>query len=541
MKTTAITTDIQAVNNNTVVRYVRVSLDSMDYNRQLSDIADYCKAKDLTIIETFEEKISGKKRSRPELDRMIQYCEVNKIGAVVCTELSRIGRNTQVPVIVENFYTKGINIIPITQLLLQPLKNGVVDVNAVMMIAMFSGWSSFEASQKETRQISGMRQAAKNGVVLSNNMLPYGYCKVAREGEREIKYLAIEPTEATIVQEMFERYSTGEGIYKLACWLTAKEIPTKTGMKIWKEPVIRKILKNSLYKGERKHKDLIVDAPAIVSAELWEKVQTIMTGNFQKMDIHRKHYHKINSGKIHCAVCGMRYYANSNPKNSKYVCMSVKERHNCGNSGIAVKKLEESIEMVALDYLPTIFDRSTDSKEIENQIARLIENNEILDTQMKGEEKLERRYVNMFANDLIDLTIYKEFIENIKKNKNNFTQNLQMNNTRISELKSLIINLQDIKKSVGEWKLNGISKELLNKAIQKIVIKKTDEARLSTRKNDVVVKVTLFAGTHELSFFISRYTNAVKLEDSNLKKIGVLVITPEYRKEHGFEPLPEMN
>jgi site-specific DNA recombinase len=505
--------------NNTVVRYVRVSTKNQDYTRQLNDIEDYCIKNNLTIVDTIEEKWTGKEERRPKLDAMLMYCEHNQISAIVCTELSRLGRNTDVPVIAKRMYTNGINLIPITQEALIPIVNGKIDDQRVFMIGVFSSMNAYELKQRESRQISGMRQAAKNGIVLSNNMLPYGYTKVALNGGKEVKYLAIEPQEALIVKEMFERYAGGEGIYKLACWLTATQVPTRSGIRIWKEPVIRKILKNSLYKGERKHKDLIVDCPAIVTPEIWAKVQTIMTNNFMKMDIHRKHVHKIDSGKIICGVCGLKYYASSKPKDSKYVCISAKYRDNCGNAGISITKLEETLEEVCLDYLPNILAQQNDTKGFENQILRIEADNHILQTQMKDEERLERKYVDMYANDIIDLTIYLENLEKVKKNKNNYLKNLEQNYTKITELKELIKNLLDIKASVKTWKENGISKELLNKAISKIVITKVSKKIqnpetkefLYTRKNDVALQVDVYAGAGYLSYYISQHSNIYAL------------------------------
>jgi DNA invertase Pin-like site-specific DNA recombinase len=79
-----------------VVIYSRVSTNSQDYKRQTNELMEYSKKMNYSVLEVFEEKISGAKKNyeRPDLTRMINFVKENNIDKVLCWELSRIGRDT---------------------------------------------------------------------------------------------------------------------------------------------------------------------------------------------------------------------------------------------------------------------------------------------------------------------------------------------------------------------------------------------------------------------------------------------------------------
>lgn len=80
---------------NKVVILARVSTNSQDYERQVSDLKALATKYDWSVEAIFAEKISGAKKNdeRVELMRMIEYIEQNNISKVLVTELSRLGRN----------------------------------------------------------------------------------------------------------------------------------------------------------------------------------------------------------------------------------------------------------------------------------------------------------------------------------------------------------------------------------------------------------------------------------------------------------------
>ena len=83
--------------NETAVIYARVSSvgDRQDTSRQIRDLEILAKEKSLKVVKSYEEHISGAKKTqeRPILTECLQYCISNHVSVLLISELSRLGRN----------------------------------------------------------------------------------------------------------------------------------------------------------------------------------------------------------------------------------------------------------------------------------------------------------------------------------------------------------------------------------------------------------------------------------------------------------------
>ena len=79
-----------------VVLLVRVSTDKQDYQRQITELTEYCQRVNWNVCEIFANKVSGAKKieEREEIQSMIEYVREHSVKRVVCLEISRLGRNT---------------------------------------------------------------------------------------------------------------------------------------------------------------------------------------------------------------------------------------------------------------------------------------------------------------------------------------------------------------------------------------------------------------------------------------------------------------
>ena len=79
------------------VIYSRVSSESerQDTERQTEELKDYADRMGYTIVEVYEEKVSGFKKNeqRPIFSKMLEDIQTNHIDKVLVWELSRIGRS----------------------------------------------------------------------------------------------------------------------------------------------------------------------------------------------------------------------------------------------------------------------------------------------------------------------------------------------------------------------------------------------------------------------------------------------------------------
>lgn len=79
------------------VIYARVSStnDRQSTDRQVADLTEYASKNNYEVVEVFEEHISGakKNRERPVLMECLEYATANDVDIILCSELSRLGRN----------------------------------------------------------------------------------------------------------------------------------------------------------------------------------------------------------------------------------------------------------------------------------------------------------------------------------------------------------------------------------------------------------------------------------------------------------------
>lgn len=79
------------------VIYARVSstTDRQNTDRQVIDLTDYATRNNYEVVKVFEEHISGatKNTERPVLMECLEYATTNAIDIILCSELSRLGRN----------------------------------------------------------------------------------------------------------------------------------------------------------------------------------------------------------------------------------------------------------------------------------------------------------------------------------------------------------------------------------------------------------------------------------------------------------------
>lgn len=80
------------------VIYARVSSvsDRQDTSRQIEDLRKYANLRDIEVVATFEEHISGSKKNeeRQVLTECLEYCTTNSVHYLLLSELSRLGRST---------------------------------------------------------------------------------------------------------------------------------------------------------------------------------------------------------------------------------------------------------------------------------------------------------------------------------------------------------------------------------------------------------------------------------------------------------------
>lgn len=142
--------------------YARVSTEDQKTDRQLDALREY------GVDEIFSEKISGTKRSRPELNRLLD--KLRSGDTLVVYELKRLGRNTkQLLALAEEFQANQIEFVSLTEKIdtttpmgrfvfttwcaLAQLDRDIISENTKSGLAAQSAWS--RRRQKAARQKTG--------------------------------------------------------------------------------------------------------------------------------------------------------------------------------------------------------------------------------------------------------------------------------------------------------------------------------------------------------------------------------------------------
>jgi DNA invertase Pin-like site-specific DNA recombinase len=142
-----------------VCLYARVSRNEQSCERQLIELRELCENHNYTIIEEYvDEGISGGKKSRPALDKMLKDAMSRKFTMVITLELSRLGRSVQNMCEISSILkSKKIDLF---------IKNQNVDTSTIVGDFFFNIMNSVSQYEKDLiteRVVSGLKIAKLKG------------------------------------------------------------------------------------------------------------------------------------------------------------------------------------------------------------------------------------------------------------------------------------------------------------------------------------------------------------------------------------------
>ena len=139
--------------------YARVSRHEQSCERQLIELRELCENHNYTIIEEYvDEGISGGKKSRPALDKMLKDAMSRKFTMVITLELSRLGRSVHNMCEISSILkSKKIDLF---------IKNQNVDTSSIVGDFFFNIMNSVAQYEKDLiaeRVVSGLKIARLKG------------------------------------------------------------------------------------------------------------------------------------------------------------------------------------------------------------------------------------------------------------------------------------------------------------------------------------------------------------------------------------------
>ena len=147
-----------------VVILARVSTAEQDYNRQVTELTEYCYRMNWQVEKVFANKVSGAKKNtdREEIVSMVNFIKDNEIKRVVCLEISRLGRNTLEALKIINFLNENGVCLHIKNYNLNTLtEDGKVNPIASLICTILLEIASMERLTIKERMESGRNQYIK--------------------------------------------------------------------------------------------------------------------------------------------------------------------------------------------------------------------------------------------------------------------------------------------------------------------------------------------------------------------------------------------
>jgi DNA invertase Pin-like site-specific DNA recombinase len=506
---------------NSVI-YSRVSTSEQDNERQINELKEYISYKKYKLLGVFEEKVSGAKKAadRIEFSKMLKFIEGRDIHHVLIWEISRLGRNmVDIVNTIEYFTERKINIYSKKEGLNTLNSNDEKEPITSLLIGILSSFSELERQTIKDRSKSGIRQNVVNGGSGTGVLKPYGYMKVDSEGKRankEAKRLAVDPEEAAIIKDIFQKFLNGLGTKQLANYLNSQGIPTrfnkifgekevklqhynKKGSDFkWVDGTVYSILKNPIYKGKRLHKGETFKIDAIIDEATFDKVQLLLKSKFNCKDINRK-YTNIFKDKIKCGKCGSSYFLHKRADNcdNAYKCLSKRYNRSCGNPSISIDKLNNAIYKMIVTHVmeSAMADKQKTVKSIETKLT----NNQIgIDNTIKALEKNNRQEKNLIQlriDESISIENFTSLYNNISSEKTTLTNQL----TRLQQEKD---ELERLSKAVhNDTKIEhadvNLFKEYVTEFVEYIKVDELPKGTYDfidkeyTTKKDIIVIITI--------------------------------------------------
>ncbi len=367
---------VRSIRCNKVAAYARVSCGKDQHLKSANAQVDYYKKKikrnPAWIFKGVfsDEDRTGTKTKREGFDELLTLCRKGEVDLVLTKSISRFARNTldllniirelkDLGVAVE-FEQEGIN---------------TLTADGELMISLIAAIAQEESLSASENMKWAIRKGYEQGS-LKQVRRTYGY--LVKLGE-----VSIVPSEAVVVQEIFERYVRGELPSVIVKDLNRRGIRTLEGA-IWRTNRLNQIVSNVFYTGNTLLQKLYVpnhldkkqvknkgELPQyyienshepIVSMDVFQKVQEIKAQRRYKKKPDTKH---VFSGKIICGICGANFNRKHDRGKHKWQCCTYRRD---GVKGCNSKQIpEETLQKVSATLLGlSSFDESAFELKVES-------------------------------------------------------------------------------------------------------------------------------------------------------------------------------
>ena len=327
----------------TAVIYARYSTDSQreeSIEGQIRECTAYAEKNDLTVVKHYIDRaISAKTDNRPQFQQMIKDSERGIFDVIIVWKLDRFARNRYDSARYKTQLKRnGVKLVSATEVI-------SAGPEGIILESVLEGYAEYYSADLSEKVVRGMTENALKGIY-NGGTIPFGYMI------DETRHYQPDPLLAPYVEQTFQKYADGATMTDLRDWLKAHNIKNSMGGEM-SYNTIQRMLSNRRYIGELRLRDVVQPnaIPALVSEELFNKVQEKLAKNKKAPARHKAEDDYLLTTKLYCGKCGSFMVGESGTSHTMkvhryYRCVNTKKKKLCDKK--AVKK--DWIEDLVVSY-----------------------------------------------------------------------------------------------------------------------------------------------------------------------------------------------
>ena len=262
------------------------------------------------VAEYVDRAISGTSDKRPQFQQMIADAANGKFEHILVYKLDRFARNRYDSALYKKkLRDHGVTVLSATE----AISNTPEGIIMEGLLEAMDEYYSAELARKSRR---GREESFRKGRFLSTH-IPFGYKNVDH-------HLVIDDATAPIAKMIFERYAAGDRLKDIEIWLNGLGVRNAAGNE-WDACSLSRLLHRTYYYGEYKWGDFegTAECPAIITRELWDKVQDRLAESSKRRRENRTSYDYILTGKLYCSAHNrmMSGISSHNSRYHRYRCL----------------------------------------------------------------------------------------------------------------------------------------------------------------------------------------------------------------------------
>lgn len=320
-----------------------------------------------------DEALTGTKDDRESFQRLLTECRAGNVDMVITKSISRFARNTVTLLeTVRELKSLGVDVC------FEEQRIHTISAEGELMMTILASYAQEESLSASENQKWRIRKAFEQGELMQLRFL-FGY-RISRDK------IEIDPGNASIVREVFQRVIGGDTFGSIARDLTERGIDREFGGE-WTSSRIHDMVANEKYTGnsilQKSYKNNHLEKKqvpnrgvlpmyyaekthdAIIDTDMFQRAQAVLKRLGEEASGHKPQERSVFTGMIHCPLCGKNYKRVNDHGHWGYNCSTYQRKGKQACSGKRIPKSTLIAESAAALGLPA-FDEGVFKEQIEH-------------------------------------------------------------------------------------------------------------------------------------------------------------------------------